>query len=1439
MGIQLSSKLPGLRRKACSAALGGATALALLSVALVPEGRAESISCPERGGAVIQGPRFGGTGTGAAQPDLEVNGICIVDELADFHYRNVNVVKGGRLIFLEPPQPADVTKNRTNFWASSIVIENGGSVEAGLAEHAKLPEELGSKWDKTWTPTGKAYGVNGNVVNILLYGADQSGGKLRDAAGNVINQGTGVACKQDRCGIDKDVWDKGTSELHTMPGAGAHEDYFYPYHTLQYDGAEHDRYFGYKVLALSYGGKLQLHGLKGTTGAEAADTDPTSSGSSWLRLGDHLKAGDDKIVLSQPVPAGWSKGDRIVVTATDYLPNHSEEFTIKEIDGSTITVEEKAKWMHNGKVFPLKGRLAKASGAFKESNKGSPLLEAGETRAGVALLTRSIRIVSGGDQSGERFDWESAAEKKAAGPDGKSATDRDPHYQFGAQFIARQGFEKLQVQGVEFRWMGQGGRIGHYPVHFHMARRVPDDTYIKDSSVNESMTRWYVLHATQGVTLQRNVGYKSIGHGYYLEDATETDNKLYSNIGIFARGGVVGPDNPRNVPGILSQRNEPSRTGNTDANIFIRGGESAGRLRSDVIYPTVFWMTNMWNDVVGNMAAGANACGTCFWMVPATDNANMSSMKWSGYAALQQRIPGGSDVKQFRKNYCSSAMHSLSVVASTSDCQLMDNRPGPNQLPRVEQVETSYAPPGNANKKADTYFPAIDSYRHAVKCTPSTKMNDAQDTCLTVRECSNDDPKTCATTVIDTYTTSFNWAETNFGAIWVRSGWNLVDRLFMSDILNGGIGMISGGDYTRSSIPLGYWAVLSHSVFVGQTQPGNSYAAPAGPTYPKGDKNEGLTLCRDRAPGVKHANFCIAETGNYGYPLSNWSTNRMINIYDGPFYQYANAFLDIQTSECSDDQKCFWMGTPGVRRVSNPKPGGPLLKEGYLPNAAIGWKQPNGFYYPPAFHSAELFFDNVDIRHYLTVPLFEYGSYKTDNEALNREFVDRGFGPYAKNREIFNNFTDVDRQTVLNDVDGTLTGFQKTISLNQDPFFAAPVQTSECLSAKGVLPGTACAPKKTVFTPTARTSPYDHVTTVVFPGCAEVEKPQNPDIRCGSQEWGGSWSRDCTTGNCTGVRLYRQYLTTDETGKNAREWQNWVDKGCDKPETAGTKECDKPFIRLAGTSTWQRSALTANNGTYYIDTSRSAKAQTESTAIIDTRPRAVSEFQANQTYNVFLLFAKNDAKANEITRQTYQIYVGPGFNPETGVKGIRVELPGSFKFKTVPFPAGWERKMIVGADGKTKDVLEVTMDFSKLGSGINLDPRTSGETCKPVSFCARPGEGKPCGCNLKAEEYAGSPGLKAACDQVCSTWAVKDLDFPEGGALGFSFTMTGNFKADDKNHRPAPQPFSRAPELSRWNSIAFTPIEKPVAGDKCFYKPAETPALGSSACAPSDWPLDN
>ena len=115
------------------------------------------------------------------------------------------------------------------------------------------------------------------------------------------------------------------------------------------------------------------------------------------------------------------------------------------------------------------------------------------------------------------------------------------------------------MRGVSFYQLGQGGRIMHYPVHFHMVRAAPQGkmphmpaTFIEDSSVWDSMTRWIVLHATNGVTLARNVGYKSIGHGYYLEDATETNNQFYSNLGVLARAAVINPQNLRQVPGILA-----------------------------------------------------------------------------------------------------------------------------------------------------------------------------------------------------------------------------------------------------------------------------------------------------------------------------------------------------------------------------------------------------------------------------------------------------------------------------------------------------------------------------------------------------------------------------------------------------------------------------------------------------------------------------------------------------------------------------------------------------------------------------------------------------------------------------------------------------------------------------------------------------------------------
>ena len=521
--------------------------------------------------------------------------------------------------------------------------------------------------------------------------------------------------------------------------------------------------------------------------------------------------------------------------------------------------------------------------------------------------------------------------------------------------------------------------------------------------------------------------------------------------------------------------------------------------------------------------------------------------------------------------------------------------------------------------------------------------------------------------------------------------------------------------------------------------------------------------------------------------------------------------------------------TLGVRKALNDIKGSPYggiaAGTGYLPNAAIGWKQSNGFYYPPAFHSRGLLFRNVDIRHYVVEPLFFPGTYRTDVVTTDREFSHN-----ANNPGVFNGYSDVDRQTELSDDDGSLTGFADTVIANEDPFFRAPVQTAECRSNVGVDASNACKGQAPPSTPTARTSPYDHVTTAIVP--AERNQP--------------NWSVECSNDRCFGVRLYRQNLTGVEgesASDSTREWETWMQKGCEKrfaelkdqarpvvpgwdPYAGGKlaggppsndptaqlawkfiqfdQECPAPAIRLAGMDLLQRSALTVNNGTYFLDTTRSLAFQQNSPELrSDPSPRRPNVFEKNRTYYLYLLFAK------DTTKQTYQIYGGKGFTAKN-VSPIRVSVrevpPPPSAVKDVP-GAPW---LTVAPNSAVPGVLNVTLDLTKAprtGAGkIELDPaKAFSETCKPSSFCTV-SNGK-CGCDadkLKLGLLAKlNPNFKNVCDEICGNWAVKDLDCPDGGCLGFRFTMTADFVADDIWHRPAPQPYftAQTPANDPWKAI--------------------------------------
>ena len=133
-----------------------------------------------------------------------------------------------------------------------------------------------------------------------------------------------------------------------LPG----DDCFYQYEIQdKHDKASSNKaYFGHKVLAVSFGGTLQLFGAKGVTylqdgqqctpNVPNTECNPAFTGTSWVRLAG--TTGGTKVTLSRTVD--WKKGDHIVVTPTDYLPSHAEEVILakdaSETGGNMLELEE-------------------------------------------------------------------------------------------------------------------------------------------------------------------------------------------------------------------------------------------------------------------------------------------------------------------------------------------------------------------------------------------------------------------------------------------------------------------------------------------------------------------------------------------------------------------------------------------------------------------------------------------------------------------------------------------------------------------------------------------------------------------------------------------------------------------------------------------------------------------------------------------------------------------------------------------------------------------------------------------------------------------------------------------------------------------------------------------------------------------------------------------
>jgi G8 domain len=252
----------------------------------------------------------------------------------------------------------------------------------------------------------------------------------------------------------------------------------------------------------------------------------------WVKLGATAKVSDNAVSLAEAVP-GWKAGDRVIITATQLhgaakTESRTEERTITAIEGDKLTLDEPLKMSHLGD---------------------------GDYRGEVANLSRNV-IVESADPAGIR--GHTMYHKNSAG----------------------------SLSYAEFRHLGKKDVLGKYAIHFHLCRDTMRGSSVVGCSIWDSQNRWVTIHGTDYLVVRDNVGYKSIGHGFFLEDGTEVYNVLDRNLAV---GAMKGKRLPKQV-------------------LPFDGNEGAG-----------FWWTCSLNSFTRNIAA---ECGNYGFRFEATSGSS-------------------------------------------------------------------------------------------------------------------------------------------------------------------------------------------------------------------------------------------------------------------------------------------------------------------------------------------------------------------------------------------------------------------------------------------------------------------------------------------------------------------------------------------------------------------------------------------------------------------------------------------------------------------------------------------------------------------------------------------------------------------------------------------------------------------------------------------------
>lgn len=288
-------------------------------------------------------------------------------------------------------------------------------------------------------------------------------------------------------------------------------------------------------------------------------------GSSFVELLSDVKTGENNLVVDRSVKK-WNKGDTIVITTSGLHRNDPcgfEESEIKSISGVFISLEEPLKCNHGANL--------------KDSDF--------RTISHVSNLNRNVVI-------------------RSEDPDHRGSVN---------YFHGSTG----SINFAEFSDLGPKGVLARYPIHFHHMGDSSIGIQVKGNSILNSENRWITIHDSNGIFVKNNVGYKSIGHGFFLEDGSEFENVFEENIGITSHPGSLTATDGRS---------------------------------------SIFWISNPYNVYKNNVAVGAYYHGYYFSI----------SNKWVEYSAMVDKVNLKSlPTLEFENNHSYNTRHSALKIERT------------------------------------------------------------------------------------------------------------------------------------------------------------------------------------------------------------------------------------------------------------------------------------------------------------------------------------------------------------------------------------------------------------------------------------------------------------------------------------------------------------------------------------------------------------------------------------------------------------------------------------------------------------------------------------------------------------------------------------------------------------------------------------------------------